>query len=314
MATVNLILLEDYEDQDGKYPVTFVIRNKGTHAKIQAGIKVGKNFWDNTTWIKKGAPDILDYNFTNAQLHKKLGDIKSFIINLTHSGEIYDLTAAQIKSKYIEKQEKEKYDFNTYFKYFITTKQNAKTQQTYQHTLDTIEKFAGNQLHFIEINPKFLQEFGRWMTEKEMKLNTISIHMRNIRAVFNSAINDEIIELGLYPFRKYKIKNEKTIKRNLTLDELRRFKDFSLSGVPGLSRDVFILSFYLIGINLKDLCYLTKKNIQNGRVEYKRAKTGKYYSIKLEPEAKKLIKKLSGERYLINLLERYRDYDGVKKE
>jgi integrase len=75
-----------------------------------------------------------------------------------------------------------------------------------------------------------------------------------------------------------------------------------------------MLSFYLIGINLKDLCYLTKKNIQNGRIEYKRAKTGKYYSIKLETEAEKLIKKLSSKKYLINILERYRDYDGVKKE
>jgi integrase len=314
MATVNIILWDYHESQDGKYPVTFVIRNKGTNAKLQAGVKIEKKFWNKSKWIKKGAPGILDHQFTNAQLQQKLADIQTFITNLTHSGEIYDMSAAQIKQRYIAQKEKEKYDFNTYFKYFIGTKQNEKTKQTYQHTLDTFEKFAGGQKHFIDIDPKFLQEFGRWMIEKGMSINTVGIHMRNIRSVFNSAINTEIIDLGLYPFRKYKIKKEKTIKRNLTIDEIRRFKDIDLSGVPGISRDVFMLSFYLIGINLIDLSHLTKKNIQNGRIEYKRAKTGKYYSIKLEPEAKRLIKKLSGRKYLINIIERYQDYDGVKKE
>jgi hypothetical protein len=122
MATVNLVLLEDYESQDGKYPVTFIIRNKGTNAKIQAGVKVEKKFWNNTKWIKKGAPGILDHQFTNAQLQQKLADIQTFITNLTHSGEIYDMSAAQIKQRYIAQKEKEKYDFNTYSKYFIGTR------------------------------------------------------------------------------------------------------------------------------------------------------------------------------------------------
>ncbi len=75
-----------------------------------------------------------------------------------------------------------------------------------------------------------------------------------------------------------------------------------------------MLSFYLIGINLIDLAYLTKDNIRAGRLEYKRRKTGKEYSIKLEPEARKLIKKLQGKTYLICLSERYKEYNTVKKE
>ncbi|MDD3712905.1 MAG: site-specific integrase [Candidatus Izemoplasmatales bacterium] len=271
-------------------------------------------YFDKTKWIKNNAPDITDHHFTNAQLHSKLADIQNFITELTNSSEIYSLTASQIKKRYLSKKEKEKYDFNTYFKYFASTKKADKTKEIYLYTLSLIEDYASGQLHFSDINSKFLRELELWMNDKGMKINSIGIHMRNIRAVFNAAIDDEVIDLGLYPFRKYKIKKEKTVKRNLTIDEIRRFKDIELAGVPGLSRDVFMLSFYLIGINLKDLSFLTKKDIKDGRVEYQRAKTGTHYSIKLEPEAKKLIKKLSGEKYLINLLERYQDYDGVKKE
>jgi len=214
------------------------------------------------------------------------------------------MSAAQIKQRYIAFKEKEKYTFNTYFEDFIKTKKSS-TRRIYETTMDILQKFSPGILCFSDITPKFLRDLEAWLIGKGSSINNMALHMRNIRAVFNTAIDDEVIDLGLYPFRKYKIKKEKTIKRNLTIDEIRRFKDIDLSGVPGISRDVFMLSFYLIGINLKDLSYLTKKNIQDGRVEYKRAKTGKYYSIRLEPEAKRLIKKLSGRKYLINIIERY---------
>lgn len=55
-----------------------------------------------------------------------------------------------------------------------------------------------------------------------------------------------------------------------------------------------MLIFYLIGINTKDLFSLTSKNAVNGRIEYRRAKTGRWYSIKLEPEAMVLIERYKG--------------------
>jgi integrase len=317
MATVNLIHYTRYKPTDEKspkYPIVFLIRNNGTNSHIGTGIRLETKYFNKTKWIKSNAPDITDHHFTNAQLHKTLAGIQNFITELTNSGEIYSLTASQIKKRYLSKKEKEKYDFNTYFKYFASTKKADKTKESNLYTLSLVEDYVPGQLHFPDVNSKFLRELELWLTGKGMKINSIGIHMRNIRAVFNAAINDEVIDLGLYPFRKYKIKKEKTSKRNFTIDEIRRFKDIELSGVPGLSRDVFMLSFYLIGINLIDLSYLTKKNIQDGRIKYRRRKTGQDYDIKLEPEAKKLIKKLSGTKYLINLLERYQDYDGVKKE
>jgi integrase len=315
MATVNLILNTRYQSPEEKYPkfpIVFIIRNNGTNSHIGTGIRIEEKYFDKTKWIKKGTPDILDHLYENVQLQKKLADIQSFISELTNSGEVYDMTAAQIKRRYIARRAKEKYNFSTYFKYFAGTKK-GNTARIYLHTWNLLKDYAGDQIHFADINPKFLRDFEIRMTDKGMKINTISIHMRNIRAVFNSAVNDEVIELNLYPFRKYKIKKEKTLKRNLTIEEIKRFKDYDLTAVSGLSRDVFMLSFYLIGINLMDLCYLTKKDIRSGRLEYKRRKTGKEYSIKLEPEAKRLIKKLSGKTYLINLLERYADYDAVRK-
>ena len=62
--------------------------------------------------------------------------------------------------------------------------------------------------------------------------------------------------------------------------------------------------FYLIGIESIDLFHL--KQPQNGRVFYDRFKTGRLYSIKLEPEAIKIIEKYPGSNNLINVSERFK--------
>ena len=310
MATVSIIHNISYKSKNNLYPVVFVIRNKGTHAHISTGIKIGFEFWDNKRMIKKNTPGILDHKFTNADLLRKQGDIQIFITKLTQHGDTDHLTAAQIKSHYINNTAKEKYNFNTYFEYVISLKSKS-TAKIYQHTYNLIKKYHKEPLSFSEVNPRFLREFETWHNKS---INGTAIHFRNIRAVFNTAIDDEVISLELYPFRRFKIRKEETKKRNITIKQVKALNNIELFGVPQLSRDIFMLIFYLIGINLKDLTYLPKSAVKGGRIQYKRLKTGEDYNIKLEPEAKKLIKKLSGKKYLINLAEHYQNYDSIKKE
>jgi integrase len=318
MATVNVIHYTRYKSKEdnGLFPVVFLIRSNGTNSHIQTGLKVDTKHFDKFKWIKKNTPGVINHVKTNSDLQKKLSDIQDFISLLTISGEVKNLTASQIKKRYIEKKAKEKLTFTSYFAQARDQKKKQNTVEIYNNTLILLDDFRPGPINFSEVNYQFLKDFEKYMISKRKitSLNTVSIHMRNIRAVFNQAINEDIVNLGLYPFRKYNIPSQKTEKRNLSEKDLRALNNVELSGVPGLARDVFFLSFYLIGINLKDLTYLKKSNIRNGRLNYVRMKTGKKYSIRLEPEAIALIKKLKGKNYLINLLDRYQNYDSVRKE
>ena len=69
---------------------------------------------------------------------------------------------------------------------------------------------------------------------------------------------------------------------------------------------MFKLIFFLVGINIVDLCNLME--INNGRIEYYRAKTNRLYSIKVEPEAMDIINKYRGEKYLLNIMDNRSDY------
>ena len=66
-----------------------------------------------------------------------------------------------------------------------------------------------------------------------------------------------------------------------------------------------MLSFYLIGMNLADMLALPKDCIVNGRLQYRRAKTGKNYSIKIEPEAQVIINKYPGKDHLLSFGEKF---------
>ena len=139
-----------------------------------------------------------------------------------------------------------------------------------------------------------------------MKQNSVAIHLRNIRAVINWAIEEGLTQN--YPFKQFKVKYEKTRKRNLTIEQLRTLRDYPCEEFQKQYRDLFMLMFYLIGINTKDLLNLRHKDLVNGRIEYTRAKTGKHYSVKVEPEAMEIIKRYKGKNYLLTPLDRYKDH------
>jgi len=140
-------------------------------------------------------------------------------------------------------------------------------------------------------------------------------HMRDLRTLFNAACNMYNNEdLGIYrikhyPFKKYKVGSAPlTKKRNNTLEEVIAIRDCNTK--PGsraeLAKDIYMLSFYLCGMNSVDLYHLTKNDIRNGRIDYNRAKTqgrrkdNAFISIKVIEEARPLL-----EKYVEKLSMRY---------
>lgn len=195
--------------------------------------------------------------------------------------------------------------FTRHFERFINGKTNKGTIGVYKHTLDRIRLFDNNadEKKFEDIDLKWLTAFESFCAKTANK-NARNIHLRNIRAVFNHALDYEITTA--YPFRRFKIRPEATRKRSLSVEELRDIFNYPVEPYAELYRDMFALSFMLIGINSVDLWGL--KAITRGRIDYKRAKTGRLYSIKVEPEAQRIINKHKGKNNLLCLADRWSDH------
>lgn len=157
--------------------------------------------------------------------------------------------------------------------------------ETYTTTLNSFKRFRQQKdIQLKTMDKDEICAYEAFLKKRGLCMNTISFYMRNLRAVYNRAVEAGLIEQK-YPFRLVYTGQEKTKKRALVLSDIKRIKSLDLSHNPSLeyARDLFMLSFYLRGISFVDLVYLEKKNLKYGILTYRRKKTGQQLTIKWEP-------------------------------
>lgn len=176
------------------------------------------------------------------------------------------------------------------------------TIANYRTAFNRINRFCDiYKVSFDSINQKWLNGLNSSMSD--LRPNSKVQVFRCLRHVINVAIDEEVT--SVYPFKRFKLKGEETRKRSLTVERLRQLRDAELSGRASYMRDMFMLSFYLIGINAMDLFSLSP--VLDGRVSYRRSKTKRLYDIKVEPEAQALIDRHKGKAACVDVSQRYDD-------
>lgn len=298
MTTIHIYLDKRSTKAGNEAPLKIGINKKGSSAYISLGIKISPTQWDKTKERIKEHPR---KSALQSFIDGRKARVQNIIFQLTTEGKLVNMTATQIKNAVIEilEPDNRKDSFFSRFERYSSSRQSPSTREKYAQTMKHMLEYDSflKSKSFEDITLDWLHGFNRFLMKSNPAKNGRNIHFRNIRAVFNDAIDNNITQF--YPFRKFKIIAEETEKRSLTVDELRmQFAKDSYFD------DIFKLSFFLIGINIADICTLTE--IKDGRINYKRKKTGKRYSIKVEPEALELINKHRGKKYLLDILDRYK--------
>lgn len=298
--------------KDNTYPLKLNIYVFSANISLNTGVNICANQWDGKAVIRH--PHAKKYNLLLASRKAK---IESFLIELSYQD--IPVSSKELKRKidFLLKRSTINSDvvttaneFVEYYRKVIQKKVKYRTKELYKYTFAKICEFEKDidNFSFEKLDKEWLYNFDMYLMEKGLSVNSRAIDMRNIRCVYNAAIDDDVVSLSSYPFRKFQIKKEETFKRSLPVEDLRNIKSVDLEPYLIPYRDIFMLGFYLIGINLIDLVNLKHESIVSGRLEYRREKTGRLYSIKLEPEAMELIEKYKGEKNLLNIMDRYQDY------
>lgn len=151
-----------------------------------------------------------------------------------------------------------------------------RTAETYRTALNSFRKFSREEDIMLDsISPETMEAYEAWHRNRCVTPNTISFYTRILRAVYNRAVEEDIIT-DRKPFRHVYTGVDKTVKRALPLPILKRIKSLDLSRSPSLdyARDMFMMSFYLRGMSFIDMAFLKKTDLRNGHVTYRRRKTG----------------------------------------
>jgi len=118
----------------------------------------------------------------------------------------------------------------------IKLKQNGKTRtaETYTVTLSSFKKFRqGEDIMLDCLNSEVMEAYEAWHQQRGVSHNTISFYIRILRAVYNRAVEDEVIE-NRNPFRHVYTGVDKTIKRALSIAIIKKIKALDLELIPAL--------------------------------------------------------------------------------
>ena len=193
--------------------------------------------------------------------------------------------------------------FADYIIEFAGTKDTRSTRILYELTHKKVTEFDA-MATFSTIDEQWLEDFERHFKNQGMSVNGISQQLRNIRAVYNYCRKRKYTQE--YPFLTYRIKEEMVAPNSLTVDQLRTLRDYPCEAWQEIYRDLFMLSFYLGGVNAGDL--LLCRGLKNGRFVEKRQKTGELIDVPVCDEALQIIEKYKGKNYLLSVMDGYKDY------
>lgn len=306
MAKISFYL--DTRFGNGPFPLKLRISHKGEKVYLPTDISLTPEQWDGKAIINhEKAKSLNDF------LIAKKAMTESTIFNFKLTNNLDKLSASQLKVVVESGGEStSKTDGHKFLEYYLQrqeVKKKSNTRLSYDSAVNRMKMHDPllSTRTFEDIDEAYIRQMDEAWEKAGLTTNSRAVYMRNIRAVFNDAIDDGLTKN--YPFRKFSIKKAPTKKRNLSVEELRMLRDYPIvNEFQEKYRDIFMLCFYMRGINMVDLLGLTKDNIRAGRINYIRSKTGKFYSVKIEPEMKAILSRYKGSQYLIDVC------DGAKDE
>ena len=318
MATFKAEVYAHQKRADGTYNIKIRVTHKQRKKYLSTPWYVGKE--DLTRALKLKNQKYIDMVEDTLRRYRA-------ICNSVGEG-LDDMTVEQVVELLAKDREKPfDLDIVAYTEAFIAKLEKdgrGGTAKAYKVAINSLKRFAEREVVSIkEITVQFLNDWIAWIAKQPPRKDckkgdrAQSLYLAQLRAMYNRAkkeFNDEeagIIRIPFSPFNKVEIpKPSLSRKRALSVEQMRAFAQVPYTTIlqPGVNRfnfakDVFLLSFFLVGMNAVDL--YTATDCKGGRITYQRAKTrnrradNAEISIKLEPE-------------VMALFEKYRDPSGQR--
>jgi len=319
MALVKAVVYEEFKRTDGTYNVKIKVYHQKKKRFIDTMHFLSTRQLDSDLKIKDKfilqelAVILTDYRKSITELGSKLNFMTCDNLKYFLDGKDEEVDFVKFCNNHIAMLKEDGRDG--------TAKNHAKIKNS------LIDYFGKDRISMLEINAAMLYQYEKWLRrdrvmtrinqlgkpvttkKKGMKDGGIYSHMRDLRTLFNEACrlyNNEdlgLVKIKHYPFKVYKIgAPPKTRKRNISPEQIIQLRDCMLppDSRAELARDLFMLSFYLCGMNAVDLYKLDRYDPAWKRLEYNRSKTegmrndDAFISIKVVPEASSLLAKYMG--------------------
>ncbi|MCK0148239.1 site-specific integrase [Arenibacter sp. F26102] len=275
--------------KDGMCPIIFRLSHHRKTIAISTGFAVPPEYWnENNREVKRTYNGVSSVARLNNLLIKKKTELRDGINELEEIGQLGGLSITELKNTLTKPTNT--ISFFDFTNRLISEMEEANrfgNAKAYRCALGSLKNFNKKEsLRFEEMTYTYLKRFETAHLKKGNSINGLSMYMRTFRAIYNKAIHQGVVSVDSYPFRKYKIKSQPTAKRAISIEKIRRILNLELEpGTPLFNtRNYFLCSYLMNGISFIDMAFLKLDNIIDGRIQYRRQKTARYYDIKLTPQ------------------------------
>ena len=302
------------QNKDGSYKIILQIIVNRKNTSIVTDYSVPESDWDTKNRrIRNSSKVAGNIARINNILGKQRTDAMDKLTALSDGGLINTLPITEIRSRIASKS-----DTVTVFEMFdkiigeLKAIGNIGNANAYFNAKRSITNFTKEKdLPFSHLTFAWLKKYEQYYFSKDgNSINGFSTYLRSIRAVYNRAIKEGAAKKDDYPFQHYKIVTEKTAKRALKEEHIEAIRNFD----PGkgkrlaLSKDMFLISFHLVGISFADLASLKMSDMHDGRITYKRKKTKQLINLKITPKLQEILNKyIKGKKpdnYIFSIIKR----------
>lgn len=307
-ATVNVICYKSKVLKNNESPLMVRVCKDRKRKYISLGISVNPAYWDFNRNAPK--PQCPNKEYIDSLIAQKVQEYSAQIIELKAMDR--DFTATSLVEK-VSKPNKVKTVGEVFVEQMNLLKEAQKLsymlsiQQTYNSLLEFNKHL---NIYFVDIDVSWLKRYEAWLRKQGLAANTIKGKFVDIRTMYNIAIDENIVKVEHYPFRKFKIAKlqQETAKRALSKEDINRIIEYKTKNpLVQFAIDIFTFSYIMGGINFVDISTLTKENMMDNRLVYIRHKTKKLIQLPLQDKAIELIEKYHDDNnpYLFPILKAY---------
>lgn len=290
MARLSLTILKNKPNKDGSFNIKISIsaQSKTVYIPTRFSVNSGKE-WRYGRVVKRFDADLL-----NRKLARMLMEYEDILAE----NPMTDFLSASATRDYLLRKANNTDLIRDYaIGYIEALRQNG--QDSYATNLEYSLKYLlecfGENVAFPEITLSALGVWEKFLFGKGSSATTVNIRMTHLKALLNSAVNDEVAEYKIFPFRNYRMPQKSVRDICISREEFRKLRDSEFKGVSAkrlsVARDLFLLSFYCAGINLTDLM---DADLSENTLTFVRKKTAgkkkgeKRVSLTIQPEAREI--------------------------
>lgn len=295
MTTFSIVIVPTKRLANGKHRIRIAVAHQAQTRYIATPFIL-----DSISQLKKGR---VVRHENAAQINLCLQrTINEYILILSSIKHANQLTCTQLIHSIQEEERKKYLTFDVIAKEFLSTLQSEsriKSYKLYKTAISHFNRFLKKEhdIPLEQIRPSHIHQYQNFLEKRELSSTTVRIYLTLIKVILNYAIKMDYIHYKVHPFAACILPSSRIRNLDLTVDELKSLQDVSLKEQNLLIvRDLFMLTYYLGGINLKDLLdyHFEENNLILSYIRHKtyRTKHGENEIVfSIQPEAQQIISK-----------------------